>query len=48
MPLVSLEEGLQVLHWRDGSWHRIAWQNWMSFREPDATFAPRDRRTPRM
>jgi hypothetical protein len=33
--LVSLDEGLQVLHWRDG-----AWQDWMSFRELDATFAP--------
>jgi hypothetical protein len=40
MPLVSLDEGLQVLHWRDGAWHRIAWQDWMSFLELDATFAP--------
>jgi hypothetical protein len=38
--MVSLDEGQQVLHWRGGAWHRIAWQDWMSFRELDGNFAP--------
>ena len=38
--MVSLDEGQQVLHWRDGAWHGIAWQDWTSFRALDATFAP--------
>jgi len=25
---------------RDGAWHCIAWQDWMSFRELDAPFVP--------
>ncbi|OKO82611.1 hypothetical protein AC629_23855 [Bradyrhizobium sp. NAS80.1] len=38
--MISLEEGQQVLHWRDGAWHPIAWQNWMNFRELNGPFAP--------
>ena len=38
--MVSLDEGQQVLHWRGGAWHRIAWQDWMSFRALDGNFAP--------
>jgi hypothetical protein len=39
--MVSLDEGQQVLHWRDGAWHRIAWQDWVSFRGLHAApFAP--------
>jgi hypothetical protein len=26
------DDGKQVLHWRGGAWHRIAWDDWMSFR----------------
>ncbi|MCK1584155.1 hypothetical protein IVB03_32560 [Bradyrhizobium sp. 168] len=37
--MISLDEGQQVLHWRDGAWHRIAWQDWMSFRALNADFA---------
>src|SRR5213593_3619682 len=37
--MVSLDEGQQVLHWRGGEWHRIAWQDWMNFREY-GPFAP--------
>ena len=40
MPMVSLDEGLQVLHWRDGAWHPIAWQDWMNFRALAEPFAP--------
>jgi hypothetical protein len=40
MPMVSLNEGQQVLHWRDGAWHRIAWQDWSNFRALSAPFAP--------
>ena len=40
MPMVSLDEGQQVLHWRSGEWHRIAWQDWMSFRGLTTPFAP--------
>ena len=29
-----------MLHWRTGAWHRIAWQNWMSFRAVTEPFAP--------
>jgi hypothetical protein len=36
----SLDEGQQVLHWRGAAWHRIAWQDWMSFRALNETFAP--------
>lgn len=38
--MVSFDDGQQVLHWRGGAWHRIAWQDWMSFRELDNSFAP--------
>jgi hypothetical protein len=38
--MVSLDEGQQVLHWRGGTWHRIAWQHWMDFRELDGSFVP--------
>jgi hypothetical protein len=38
--MVALDEGQQVLHWRDGAWHRIAWQDWMNFRELRGAFAP--------
>jgi hypothetical protein len=38
--MISLDEGKQVLHWRDGAWHRIAWQDWMSFFGLNADFAP--------
>jgi hypothetical protein len=38
--VVSLDEGQQVLHLRDGAWYRIAWQDWMSFRELHGAFAP--------
>ena len=38
--MISLDEGQQVLHWRDAAWHRIAWQSWMSFRALNADFAP--------
>jgi hypothetical protein len=34
------DDGQQVLHWRSGAWHRIAWQDWMNFREQGASFAP--------
>ena len=40
MPLVALDEGQQVLHWRDGVWHRIAWPDWMSFRGLADSFVP--------
>jgi len=36
----QLDEGQQVLHLRNGVWHRIAWEDWMSFRELGETFAP--------
>jgi hypothetical protein len=39
MPMISFDEGLQVLHWR-GAWHRIAWEDWMSFRTLNTAFAP--------
>jgi hypothetical protein len=38
--MVSFDNGQQVLHWRDGTWHRIAWQKWTGFRELDGSFAP--------
>jgi hypothetical protein len=38
--MVWFDEGQQVLHWRAGAWHRTAWQDWMSFREPGASFTP--------
>lgn len=38
--MVSLDEGQQVLHWRGGAWHPIAWQAWMNFRALDVMFAP--------
>ena len=38
--MVSLDEGQQVLHWRGGEWHRIVWQDWMSFRGLTAPFVP--------
>jgi hypothetical protein len=39
--MVSLDEGQQVLHWRDGAWQRIAWQDWMNFRDVlDRCFTP--------
>ena len=38
--MVSANEGSQVLHWRSGAWHRIAWKDWMSFRALGAPFAP--------
>lgn len=38
--MVSLDNGQQVLHWLVGAWHRIAWQDWMSFRGLNAPFAP--------
>jgi hypothetical protein len=38
--MVSLDEGQQVLHWRDSAWHRIAWQDWINFRELHGAFAP--------
>jgi hypothetical protein len=41
MSMVSLDEGQQVLHWRDGAWHRIAWDNWSNFRDVlGNSFAP--------
>jgi hypothetical protein len=38
--MISLDEGQQVLHWLNGSWHRITWQDWMKFRELDGGFVP--------
>jgi hypothetical protein len=39
--MVSLDEGQQVLHWRGGAWHRIAWDDWSSFRDVlGVSFAP--------
>jgi len=38
--MVSLDEGQQVLHWRGGEWHPVAWQDWISFRELTKPFAP--------
>jgi len=38
--MVALDEGQQVLHWLGGAWHRIAWQDWMKFREVGSSFAP--------
>jgi hypothetical protein len=38
--MVSLDEGQQVLHWLNGAWHRIAWDDWMSFRAIGAPFVP--------
>jgi len=41
MPMVSLDEGEQVLHWHSGAWHRIAWDDWSSFRDVmHDSFAP--------
>jgi hypothetical protein len=40
MPIDSLDEGQQVLHWRASAWHRFAWQDWTSFRALGAPFAP--------
>ena len=37
--MVWFDEGQQVLHWRGGALHRIAW-HWMSFRELGDSFAP--------
>jgi hypothetical protein len=37
--MISFDDGQQVLHWRGGTWHRIAWQEWMGFREVDGAFA---------
>jgi hypothetical protein len=34
----TLDEGQQVLHWRDGAWHHIAWNDWSKFRELGAAF----------
>ena len=38
--MVFLYEGQQVLHWRGGEWHRIVWQDWMSFRGLTVPFVP--------
>jgi hypothetical protein len=38
--MIPLDEGQQVLHWRDGAWHRIAWQDWSSFRAVAEPFVP--------
>jgi hypothetical protein len=38
--MISLDEGQQVLHWRDGAWHGIAWQDWTSFRALGVPFMP--------
>jgi hypothetical protein len=38
--MVSLDNGQQVLHWLGGAWHRIAWQDWMRFREAGDSFSP--------
>jgi hypothetical protein len=37
-----LDEGQQVLHWRQDEWHRIPWAQWMSFRADfaDTPFVP--------
>jgi hypothetical protein len=35
-----LEEGLQVLHLRDGVWSRIPWDAWLRFREEGQGWAP--------
>jgi hypothetical protein len=40
LEMISLDEGQQVLHWLGGAWHRIALQEWMSFRETGAAFTP--------
>ena len=37
---MALDEGQRVLHWRDGVWHRIGWDDWSNFREPGAAFVP--------
>jgi hypothetical protein len=37
---VSLDEGQQVMHWRGRAWHRIAWEDWSSFRAVAEPFAP--------
>jgi hypothetical protein len=28
----TVEQDMQVFHWRDGSWSRIEWDSWASFR----------------
>src|SRR5260221_11741064 len=39
--MISLDEGQQVLHWRGGAWHRIAWEDWSNFRDVlGGSFAP--------
>jgi hypothetical protein len=39
--MISFDEGYQVLHWRDGAWHRIAWDDWSNFRDDlGGPFAP--------
>jgi hypothetical protein len=40
MPMISPDEGQQVLHWDDGAWRPIAWQDWMNFRGLRDAFAP--------
>jgi hypothetical protein len=36
----ALHDGQDVLHWRDGGWHHIAWNDWSNFRAPGAAFVP--------
>jgi hypothetical protein len=36
----ALNDGQQVLHWRDGDWHLIAWDAWVNFLDRDVAFVP--------
>jgi hypothetical protein len=39
--MISFDDGQQVLHWRGGAWHRIAWDDWSNFRDVlGNSFAP--------
>jgi hypothetical protein len=38
--MVSLDNGQQVLHWHGTTWHRIAWRDWIRFREAGDSFFP--------
>lgn len=35
-----LDEGTQVLHLRNGVWHRIPWESWLQFRGLGQAWAP--------
>jgi hypothetical protein len=35
-----LDEGHQVLHLRNGAWHRIPWDSWAKFRDEGHSWAP--------